>query len=98
MQPLPETFTRGDYHYRMVERTDKTAIFEQLFEGTHVAFEAILIKKEKERNIMGKKYPPAEVFPSTEKWGTYGFTTHTLENARARAAQLEGSKFGQNKK
>lgn len=97
MIPLPTEFSRHGYDYKQVERSDNVAIFEQSFEGEFVAFEVFRIKKEKERNIMGKIYPPAEVVPSTEKWGTYGFTVRTLERAHMRKAQLEESKFGEGK-
>lgn len=94
IKPLPLEFQKHGYDYKQIERSEHVAIYSQSYEGEFVAYEVFRIKKEKERNIMGKIYPPAEVVPSTEKWGIYGFTCSTLEKAQLRKAELEKSKFG----
>lgn len=39
----------------------------------------------------GNRTPAHEAMPSSEQWGTYGWTCNTLERAKVRLRQIEGS-------
>lgn len=94
MIPLPETYKKNTFQFKIVERDDDTAIAEQWdVDETPflVAYEVFIIKKVPEFKIPSqgnKVYPAKEQVPSNEEWGTLGYTCHTLEKAYKRREDL----------
>src|SRR5262249_62187720 len=82
-RPLPEKFTRNRYQFEQLCRTENTAIYIQHINGRQKAFEVIVITvaDRKPVKLDGRvawgRCEPYECYPSSELWGTYGFTYTT---------------------
>lgn len=90
--PLPEKYNKHSYNFELIKRSENVAIMQQTDpenENRFVAYEVFRIRKFPERMIMGRKYPPAELPPNSEKWGIYGFSCRTWDEAMLRFNQLE---------
>jgi|SRR5262245_7150597 len=86
MTPLPSEVRKYGRIMRQVWRDEHTAIYEY-FGG----YEVIVIKKMPETEAFGKQYPPREVYPSEEDWGSLAITrpaTDSLEYLKERANEL----------
>jgi hypothetical protein len=90
---LPENFTQKGWIFSQVKREGDIAIFSKLptkFGGKAIGYEVIKIQKneandrvfkDKEGKEVKHSYEAQERYPSSEEWGTYGFTATTLEQA-----------------
>jgi len=76
VKPIDLSFTYGGFDYRQIRREKDVAIYSQCFKGGRipVAYEVVVIQRHNGYSLGGKTYPPAEYYPSSAKWGTYGFT------------------------
>jgi hypothetical protein len=81
MTPLPLSYKKNGFDYRQIYRDELTAIYEQVSEGRRIAFEVCEIIQAPAGEVFGKWIEEREKLPSTEMWGTKGFTVHTLERA-----------------
>jgi hypothetical protein len=81
MTKLPIAYKKNGYDYRQIYRDELTAIYEQVSEGKRIAFEVCEIIQAPAGEVFGKWIEEREKLPSTEMWGTKGFTVHTLERA-----------------
>lgn len=92
---LPVELTKQGHTLKQVCRTNKTAIYENWKHGRIQVWDAIRIQVAPEHTFPnGSHYPERETFPTSEEWGTYGFSCLTLESAHRRVEQLR--KMGKN--
>lgn len=82
MRPLPTTFSKSGYDYALLDRSGDVAMFSQALAGRVVAFEVVVVQHHKATVIMGKAVPEREGMPSTEQWGSAGWTLRTPEGAK----------------
>jgi len=96
---LPEKFTRNRYQFEQLCRSENTAIYIQHIYGRQKAFEVIIIAvaDRKPVKLNGRvAWEPCEryeCYPSSELWGTYGFTYTTEQDARAKYELLNDPAF-----
>jgi hypothetical protein len=83
-KPLPKVFRRTGFTYRQIARETDAAIYEQVWNGCHnpsVCYEVIRIRQREAFQIGGRLVEPAEGYPSSEAWGTDGWTVRDKEAA-----------------
>jgi len=73
MKQLPQTFKRNGFTFGQMEREGNVAIYRK-HKGRISSFEVVLIQSHNGRIIMGEVIPPSEFYPSSEQWGTKGWT------------------------
>jgi hypothetical protein len=89
MKTIPETYKKGGYSYRLIERNDHAAIYEQARtdSGAVVAYETMAIQRmEKDTTLPGGIFRErgSEFLPSSTQWGQRGWTNTTMAKARER--------------
>ena len=75
--PLAKEFDKFGFAFRQVHRTPKAAVYEvKPVDGGAIAFEVVKPCISKQRIINGSwtECPPYEVYPSSEQWGSRGWT------------------------
>lgn len=96
---LPEKFTRNRYQFEQLCRTENTAIYVQHINGRQKAFEVIVIAVanrhvvKKNGRVAWETCAPYECYPSSEAWGTYGWTYTNQADARAKYDLLNDPAF-----
>ena len=84
MRALTE-YKKNGYDFRITTRVGNLAIATGRKDGCADAnYEVIEIQSHNGREIAGKFFEPAEFPPSSEQWGTKGFTCLTLDDALAK--------------
>jgi len=83
MKTAPITFRKNGWTYLQLERVGDVALYNQ---GGGSAYEVVVIRRHSGFVVSGKRVEPAEYLPSNEDWGIYGWTLHTLEEAKAKMA------------
>ena len=73
MKTLPIEFTKNGFQYRQLARDGNAALYSQT-KGDFGAYEVFAIQSHNGREIAGKLIPPAEFGPSSEEWGSKGWT------------------------
>lgn len=105
VEPLPKEKTKNGYLYRLINRTKKAAIYEQIVEkdcngipGKTVGFEVLQIVVGKAYSLIqkhGKKkgevyhYPPAEKFPGNEDFGKTAWAYSTKAEAMEKFNEIK---------
>ena len=97
---LPETFTKSRQQYDQLCRTDDIAIYAVHFNGRQRSYEVIVIRvadraavKGSDGKVTWTACKPYECYPSSEVWGSCGFTFTTEADARAKLALLSDPRF-----
>jgi hypothetical protein len=75
MKKLSKDFESAGFKYKQIYREKDYAIYERHHvssENKH--FEAIKIQSHNGYEIAGNKIPPGECYPTSNSWGTQGFT------------------------
>lgn len=89
MTPLAPTFRADGFDFEQVEREGDLAIYRKTKGENQEGFELIVIQKRAEHTWPnGNTTPPHEAYPSSESWGTSGFTFNALTDARHRLNAL----------
>jgi hypothetical protein len=83
-------FGRHGFHHVLLERTaDVCLVVRYNLQTRSVHYEVVVLQHWAPRTLpTGQVMPAREGYPSTEQWGTAGWTYVTLEEARARYAAL----------
>ena len=85
-----EFFGRGFIH-RLIKRQGMVALFErwhrELPDGLH-HFEVVRLRNSDAYVVAGVTIPAQETYPSSESWGTDGFTYSTRVHAEAKFASI----------
>lgn len=93
MKPLPLEFESGGFQYRQLRRVGDVVLLEQSqSHWRRPRYEVCIVRKRPDRKIAGKCIPARECLPSSEAWGTYGWTYQYLEKAEARFRQIVESR------
>ena len=86
MKKLSTEFESAGFKYKQIHRENAYAIYERSYisniEKKH--YEVIKIQSHNGIEIAGNKIPPSEFYPSSNSWGTNGFTCISRENAYKR--------------
>jgi hypothetical protein len=78
-RPLRKQFRRGGFAYRQIAREKDAAIYEQRWTGCEepsVCYEVIRIRRREGFEVAGRVVGPAEVYPSSEAWGSGRLHAH----------------------
>lgn len=89
MKPIETEFRKNGFHHKQLKRVGNVAIYERWADGhSKRHYEVVMIQFNGARSFPnGTTYPASEGYPSSEQWGTYGWTYATLQNAMVK---LEG--------
>lgn len=89
MKKLDKEFESAGYKYKQIHREDMYAIYErQHFSSEKKHYEAIRIQSHNGYEIAGNKIPPAECYPTSNSWGSNGFTCLNKESAYKRLDRM----------
>ena len=97
---LSKSFTKDKFNFRQLKRSAKTALYEKS-KGDSRSYEVIRIKTSAKdyqfpsrtnkdgEEIQGSFRPAgSEAYPSSEDWGTYGFSYTNRDTASAKYREL----------
>lgn len=86
---IRESFTKNGYKYNLVTKSNTFAIFSQEIFDWCLYYEVIICQNLKEANLPGGRIREAgEYYPSSELWGTSGWTYRTIEDAYVKFNEL----------
>ena len=89
MKTLPKTFSKNGFDFEQIDRRGDLAIFRKHKKNKCVSYEAIRIQSHDGYEIAGKQIEAGECYPSSESWGTNGFTVPTYTCALRKLTQWE---------
>lgn len=81
-------FSENQFRFKQVFREGDLAIYEKRQGKLSPCFEVVAIRRHDGYEIAGNKVPPSEIYPSSENWGTHGFTCPTIEAAHKKISKL----------
>lgn len=76
MKKLEKEFESAGFKYKQIHREKNYAIYERKYIDSlsDPHYESIKIQSHNGMEIAGKKLPPSEYYPSSNSWGTNGYT------------------------
>ena len=90
MKTIDKEFTYKNFNYKQILRDGKIAIYEQtLKDGKKLNYEVVIIEEHNGYEIAGNKFPPAEMYPSSNQWGVKGFTFTNYDDALIKFKKLK---------
>jgi hypothetical protein len=89
VKPLPDTFRKGGYDYQRVARDGDVAIYAQSQGERIYAHEVVIVQRYPDYEMMGKLIAAHEAFPSTESWGSQGWTCTSLTEACRKMSDVQ---------
>jgi hypothetical protein len=91
MQLLKENIRKNGYDYRLLERGERSFIYEQWDDEDNfiVAYEVFRLKISKAKEVFGDIMPEREVFPGNEDFGVWAWSYRNLEKAYEKYTRLE---------
>lgn len=90
MKTIDKNFTYKNFDYKQLFREGKIAIYEQkLKDGVKCNYEVVVIEEHNGYEIAGNKFPPAEMYPSSNQWGVKGFTFTDYDDALIKFKKLK---------
>lgn len=82
MKKIEKKFKYKGFEHTQLFREDNLAIYRQKLTGSKSEkYEVIVIDSHDGYEIAGQKFPPSEMYPSSNQWGVKGFTHLTYEDA-----------------
>src|SRR5437762_10301672 len=83
MKILPESFRSDGFQFQQICRLGGVALFAKIaVHHINPGYEVVLVRIRKETTFPnGKTTPEHEAMPSSEQWGTYGWTPGTWRSA-----------------
>lgn len=88
---LPKLFSIKGFNYKQIHRDYEWAIYERHRIGSdHPHYEVIRIRKHNGYSVGDGHIEPSEYYPSSEEWGTYGFTFSDKQDAFDKFDRLLG--------
>ena len=90
MKKLSDIVSKNGFTYRMLQRTEKKALYAQYYQNTLIGFEVFLIRIRGAQfsYILNKTLPPAERFPGNEDFGRTAWSIQKYEDAIIRFNKL----------
>ena len=93
MKILPTTFRSDGFYFELLKRDGDIALFRKTKLGfSFETFEVVLVQHHKERIIAGKSIEGGEAMPSSEQWGSKGWTFSEKTSAKRKAKLLSTQK------
>lgn len=80
MKPLPKTFRKSGFDFEQLKRIGNVALYRKT-NGNIESFELVKVQAHDGYFIKDVEMPPAEFYPSSEQWGTNGWTFTTRDEA-----------------
>ena len=94
VRPIPDTFKKNGYSYRLLRRSERVCIYEQWQgSGRLAAYEVMIIRIDRARKCRGRNFPETERLGSNEDWGKYGWTFSVGMHGPAGALDLAVRRF-----
>ena len=94
-RPLRAQFRKDGFDYRLITREGDFAIYEQRWQDSeNVCYEVIRIQRHEGYEIAGQFIEPAEIFPSSQRWGVDGWTVQTKDAAFEKFRQISAGRTG----
>lgn len=90
MTPLPKTIRRNGFDFIQKLDAHPFYVYEKR-KGSWIGYEVIKACQIGERIWKERTFSARWAYPSSEQWGLYGFSCHTLERARQKAFELVDS-------
>jgi hypothetical protein len=90
MIPLPSTFHKSGFNFRLIDREGDVALLEKNRPGIPARFfEVVIVQKTGAHTWPdGRTTEPREHMPSSEQWGTHGWSFSDIEQAWAKFRKL----------
>ena len=82
---LNDRYEKMGMEYRLLERTEKVALYAVFLSGYRVNYEVIKIRVHKPDKYNNTLY---EVYPNTEKFGIDGWSYNHLEDAKKKYNEM----------
>jgi hypothetical protein len=79
-------FVRDGFTHELLEREGVVCLVKRS-KAARWHYEVVVLQLEPDKTIRDRFYPAHERYPSSEQWGTYGFTYRSDELERATARQ-----------
>jgi hypothetical protein len=88
MKPIPDKFNKDGFAFELISREGMVATFRKT-KGRIESFEVVVLQARPDVHwYNGTTTPAHEALPSSESWGTLGFTMTTRNAALAKAVSL----------
>ena len=84
--PLGHTWQHDGFTLRIIRREGLTVMAEK---APPTSYEVAILRPYKAGIVWGKQHEAGESYPSSEQWGSQGWSYNSLEAAEARFAQLQ---------
>lgn len=94
VEPLPAVIRSDGFSLEQIKRAGNLAIYRKIKGPEYSGYEVVKVRVCKAKQINGYSYPDREFYPSSEEWGTYGWTYGTLEAAQAKFEALLEERLG----
>lgn len=89
MKTLPNSWFRSGFEHKVIAREGMVALVERKHRDVSLPYwEVVKIRVSPEKRVGERAYTESEVYPSSERWGTDGWTYTTLEAVQAKFAEL----------
>ena len=93
MRELPTAFRNGGFDFQLLKRHGGIALFRKTKPGfSFETFEVVVVQHHKERIIAGKSIEGGEAMPSSEQWGSKGWSFSDKTSAERKAKLLSTQK------
>jgi hypothetical protein len=90
MKIIEKEFTYKNFNYKQLLRDGKIAIYQQTLKGGQkFNYEVVIIEEHNGYEIAGNKFPPSEMYPSSNQWGVKGFTFTDYDDALVKFKKLK---------
>lgn len=93
MNTIKTEFSRKGFHFRQIYRHGQFAVFERtrLPNFTQKHYETVRLKPFPAHFTFGRQFDAGEAYPSSEQWGSYGFTIPTESAALAKVEEMRNA-------
>lgn len=89
MKKIEKTFTSKSFTHNQIHREGDFAIYERRHNNSDKKhYEVIRIQSHNGYSIGNQSYPPSEFYPSSNAWGSDGYTCVSKENAYKRLDKM----------
>jgi len=89
MKTLAKTFTKNGFEFEQLDRRGGLAIYRKHKKNKCISYEVIRIQRHDAYELGGNQIEAGECYPSSESWGSKGFTFTGYKEALAKLAELE---------
>ena len=90
MKKIEKAFTSKNFSHKQIHREGDLAIYERHHDTTpeNKHYEVVKIQSHNGYAIGGQMYPASEFYPSSNGWGSDGYTCVSKENAYKRLDKM----------